>query len=178
MQALRPQSFSGPASGPLTTPTQVPALVYRVHRDSCQTKYSFGTGFSAKNHTTIINQASLIEKFGLAHLTRQTNISSPFISVYDSAAHANQVARYLTMKYGEDTKVVEIDTRRFARGPPFRAADILKNIPQSDEDKFLHQGEYMLMYTIPREALVVETKVGFGVDTKRRAVGVIGGGIS
>jgi hypothetical protein len=100
--------------------------VYRIHRPSAQTRYSFSTGFSAKNHTTILNYTSALSRFGLAHLNQQTNISSPFISVYDNLAHAEQVAKHWADKWGEEVLVVSVDTRHFARGPVFRAADLLK----------------------------------------------------
>lgn len=100
--------------------------MYRIHRASAQTRYSFSTGFAAKNQTTILNYTSALSRFGLAHLTQQTNISSPFISVYDCLAHAENVAQYLAEKWSEEVLVVSVDTGHFARGPVFRAADLLK----------------------------------------------------
>ena len=100
--------------------------MYRIHRTSAQTRYSFSTGFSAKNHTTILNYTSALSRFGLAHLNQQTNISSPFISVYDNLAHAEKVARHWAETWGEEVLLVSVDTRHFARGPVFRAADLLK----------------------------------------------------
>lgn len=115
-----------PTPPPATAPTAVPPLVYRVHRASAQTRYSFATGFSAKNQTTILNYRSALSRFGLAHLHQQTNISSPFVSVYDDLAHAQRVAAHWAEMYGEEVWVVTVDTRHFARGPVFRAADLLK----------------------------------------------------
>ncbi|KAL6703575.1 hypothetical protein ACN47E_009520 [Coniothyrium glycines] len=167
----RPSSISTP-------PTSVPAFVYRVHRASSQTRYTFATGFSAKNQTTILNYTSALSRFGLAHLHSQTNISSPFISVYDSEIHAKKVATHFASKYGEDTFVVAVDTRHLARGPVFRAADLLKNDDGDkgrEEDDWLHWGEYLVMYRIPAQAIRDETPVARVPDQKWRAVGVIGG---
>lgn len=100
--------------------------MYRVQRTIAQTRYSFSTGFTAKNQTTILNYTSALSRFGLAHLNRQTNISSPFISVYDDLSHAENVAKYLAETFSEEVLVVSVDTRHFARGPVFRAADLLK----------------------------------------------------
>lgn len=76
--------------------------------------------------------------------------------------------------------MVTIDTSRWARGPVFRAADILRNRGEelSAEGRFLHQGEYMVMYNIPREAIVTETPIAYAADAMRstRGVGVIGSG--
>ena len=61
-----------------------------------------------------------------SQLNQQTNISSPFISVYDNLAHAEKVARHWAETWGEEVLLVSVDTRHFARGPVFRAADLLK----------------------------------------------------
>jgi hypothetical protein len=145
-----------------------------VHRASAQTRYSFSTGFSAKNHTTIINYTSGISRFGLAHLNQQTNISSPFISVYDDLAQAERVAHFFTQKYGEDTLVVTVDTRHLARGPVLRAADLLKDGSGKEGDEWLHEGEYLVMYRIPMQAITCQTLVAKGVNAAQNAFGVIG----
>jgi hypothetical protein len=180
MQSFRSASLSSTASDYNPTPTSIPARVYRVNRPGSQTRYTYGTGFTAKNHTTILNSPLLVDRFGNAHLNEQTNISSPLISVYDNLAHAELVAHYLAKKHGERTTVVTIDTSRWARGPVFRAADILRNRGEelSAENRFMHQGEYLVMYNIPREAIVTETPVGTATNTmwSTRGVGVIGGG--
>ncbi|PVI06837.1 hypothetical protein DM02DRAFT_491944, partial [Periconia macrospinosa] len=132
-------------------------------------RYAFSTGFSAKNHTTILNYLSALSRFGLAHLTRQTNISSPFISVYDDKKHAEAVARYFAEVYEEDTVVVTVDTRYFARGPVFRAVDLVEG-----SKGWLHWGEYLVMYRIPPQAIRDETVVGRGHAQKWKGVGVIG----
>ena len=80
---------------------------------------------------SILNYTSALSRFGLAHLNQQTNISSPFISVYDNLSHAEQVARHWAEAWGEEVLVVSVDTRHFARGPVFRAADLLKVCPIS-----------------------------------------------
>jgi hypothetical protein len=151
-----------------------------VHRSSAQTRYAFSTGFSAKNQTTILNYTSALSRFGLAHLNQQTNISSPFISVYDNLAHAENVAKHFAQKYGEDTFVVTVDTRHFARGPVFRAADLLKDAAGQgkggdEQSEWLHWGEYLVMYRIPPQAIRDQTPVARGEDQKWRTVGVIGG---
>lgn len=149
-----------------------------MHRASAQTRYAFSTGFSAKNQTTILNYTSALSRFGLAHLHQQTNISSPFISVYDNLAHAENVAKHFATKYGEDTLVVTVDTRHFARGPVFRAADLIKEgarVEGREGDEWLHWGEYLVMYRIPAQAIHNQTPVARGADQKWRTVGVIGG---
>jgi hypothetical protein len=180
MQSLRSASLSSTASDCNPTPTSIPARVYRIDRPGSQTRYTYGTGFTAKNHTTILNSPFLVDRFGNAHLNEQTNISSPLISVYDNLAHAEQVAHYLVKKHGERTTVVTIDTSRWARGPVFRAADILRNRGEelSAKERFMHQGEYMVMYNIPREAIVTETPIAYAADAMHstRGVGVIGSG--
>ncbi|EUC48250.1 hypothetical protein COCMIDRAFT_71786, partial [Bipolaris oryzae ATCC 44560] len=181
-----------------TAPTAIPPLVYRVHRSTSQTRYSFSTGFSAKNQTTIVNYTSALSRFGLAHLNQQTNISSPFISVYDNAAHAEAVARYFGERYQEDTWVVSVDPAHFARGPVFRAADLLREgggveaengggsgsssdrkkgrgVARDGSDEWLHWGEYLVMYRIPAQAIRDQTPVAKVGDPLRRGVGVIGG---
>ncbi|KAH8708591.1 hypothetical protein GQ44DRAFT_627556, partial [Phaeosphaeriaceae sp. PMI808] len=161
---------------PAATPTAIPAYVYRVHRTSAQTRYAFSTGFSAKNQTTILNYTSALSRFGLAHLHHQTNISSPFISVYDNQAHAENVARHFGKKYGEDTCVVKVDTQHLARGPVFRAADLMKEGggDGKEAEEWLHWGEYLVMYRIPAQAVRDQTPVVRGDDQRWRAVGVIG----
>lgn len=179
------------ATPPPPPPTSVPALVYRVHRTTAQTRYNFSTGFTAKNQTTIVNYPSCLSRFGLAHLTRQTNISSPFISVYDNLTHAEAVAKHFADRYKEDTFVVTVDTRHLARGPVFRAADLLAEGAGADgktvakrrdssarcdeEEDWLHYGEYLLMYRIPAQAIRDQTPVVKVSDQKWRAPGVIGG---
>ncbi|KAF2792771.1 hypothetical protein K505DRAFT_192763, partial [Melanomma pulvis-pyrius CBS 109.77] len=155
-----------------TTPTQIPSHVYRVDRPGSQTRYSYGTGFRAKNHTTILNSPLLVDRFGIAHLDEQTNVSSPLISVYDNLEHAQDIAHLFAKKHGERTTVVMIDTSRWARGPVFRAADLLKNRELTDEEMFLHQGEYLVMYNVPREAIVSEIPVAYGDDAMWKTVGV------
>ncbi|KAJ5028493.1 hypothetical protein PSV08DRAFT_349352 [Bipolaris maydis] len=201
MTTLHP--VTTPSSSPLSTssttaPTAIPPLVYRVHRSNSQTRYSFSTGFSAKNQTTIVNYTSALSRFGLAHLNQQTNISSPFISVYDSAAHAEAVARYFGERYQEDTWVVSVDPAHFARGPVFWAADLLREggaeaesgkgsrsnrkkgkggvVVEDAVDEWLHWGEYLVMYRIPAQAIRDQTPVSKVGDPLRRGVGVIGGG--
>lgn len=161
-------------------PTAIPTYLYRVHHASAQTRYSLSKGFSAKNQTTILNYLSALSRFGLAHLHQQTNISSPFISVYDDLAHAEKVARHFSQRYGEDTCVVTVDTRHLARGPIFRAADLLKQgenemLVGKQEDDWLHWGEYLVMYRLPAQAIRVETEIARGGDQSWKTVGVIGG---
>ncbi|KAF2023910.1 hypothetical protein EK21DRAFT_118324 [Setomelanomma holmii] len=170
---------------PTSAPTAIPPLVYRVHHTSAQTRYAFSTGFSAKNQTTILNYTSALSRFGLAHLHQQTNISSPFISVYDNLAHAEAVARRFAAKYGEDTLVVTVDTAHLARGPVFRAADLLKDGGGASNgdgkgrekggEEWLHWGEYLVMYRIPAQAVRDQTPVARGEDQEWRTVGVIDG---
>ncbi|EMD64156.1 hypothetical protein COCSADRAFT_66462, partial [Bipolaris sorokiniana ND90Pr] len=179
---------------PTSAPTAIPPLVYRVHRSTSQTRYSFSTGFSAKNQTTIVNYTSTLSRFSLAHLNQQTNISSPFISVYDNAAHAEAVARYFGERYQEDTWIISVDPAHFARGPVFRAADLLregvaeaenansgsnrkkgKGVVDDGADEWLHWGEYLVMYRIPAQAIRDQTPVAKVGDPLRRGVGVIGG---
>ncbi|KAH9865227.1 hypothetical protein IAQ61_009174 [Plenodomus lingam] len=97
---LSPSLHPPPTATP--TPRSIPPLVYRIHHPSSQTRYSFSTGFSAKNQTTILAFSPPLLRFGLAHLHQQTNISSPFISVYDDLAHAEHVARWMAAAWAED----------------------------------------------------------------------------
>jgi hypothetical protein len=156
-----------------SAPATIPLLVYRVHRASAQTRYAFSTGFSAKNQTTILNYTSALSRFGVAHLNQQTNISSPFISVFDNLTHAENVAKDFAHIYGEDTFVVTVDTRHLARGPVFRAADLLKDGKSDEQSEWLHWGEYLVMYRIPAQAIRDQTPVAKGEDQKWRTVGVI-----
>ncbi|KAH6618956.1 hypothetical protein C7974DRAFT_416293 [Boeremia exigua] len=166
----QPAARFTPSASP---PTTIPPMVYRIHRASAQTRYSFSTGFAAKNQTTILNYTSALSRFGLAHLNRQTNISSPFISVYDSLPHAENVAQHLAEKWGEEVLVVSVDTKHFARGPVFRAADLLKDT-DDNADEWLHWGEYLIMYRIPAQAIRDQTPVGRAKKETWRTVGVIG----
>ncbi|KAF1938884.1 hypothetical protein EJ02DRAFT_514215 [Clathrospora elynae] len=190
LYTLSPSHTLSPSSppGPPSPPTAIPPIVYRVHRTTSQTRYTFANGFSAKNQTTILSYTSALSRFGLAHLNQQTNISSPFISVYDNLAHAEAVAKYFGEKYGEDTWVVSVDTQHFARGPVFRAVDLLREGGAEgggvggkgkgeggNGGEWLHRGEYLVMYRIPPQAIRDQTPVARGGDQRWRAVGVIGG---
>ncbi|KAF2017051.1 hypothetical protein BU24DRAFT_420078 [Aaosphaeria arxii CBS 175.79] len=167
-----------PPSPTSPPPTSVPDLVFRVHRPGAQTRYSFGTGFRSKNQTTILNQLANLSQFALAHLLGQTNISSPLISVYDNQAHAEYIAQRYAQMYNEETLVVTIDTKYFARGPVFRAADLLagrdENSALSEWEELLHRGEYLIMYKIPPQAVRVEVKVGWVGNSKRDSAGSVG----
>lgn len=166
------------------TPTAIPDRFYRVHHEKAQTLYDFGTGFSAKNQTTILNYTTSLCRFGLAHIHQQTNISSPFISVYDNLAHAEHVARNWAQHKQHATFVVTIDTRHLARGPIFRAADLLRGESERNEvnlssreaagNEWLHWGEYLVLYRIPPQAVQNQTPIAQGVDQNWRTVGVIG----
>lgn len=155
-------------------PVQVPSVVYRVHRAGSQTRYSWGTGFAAKNQTTIVNYPSIRDRFGLAHLNQQTNISSPFVSVYRSLSHAEAVARFFAERHNEDTYVVTIDTNHLPRGPVFWAASILQGQMLSPEERWLHEGEYLVMYRIGPQAIRDETLIVKRDTQSWRAPGVIG----
>ncbi|KAF2470598.1 uncharacterized protein BDR25DRAFT_198431, partial [Lindgomyces ingoldianus] len=122
-----------------------------------QTRYSFSEGFRAKNQTTILNYTSILTDFGIKHLYRQTNISSPLISVYTDESHARNVALAFSRKYGAGCMVVGIDTGHLARGPVFRAADLLKDREVTPEQSWLHYSEYLVMYRIPAQAIREET---------------------
>lgn len=92
--------------------------------------------------------------------------------MYDNLAHAENVARHFATKYGEDAYVVTVDTQHLARGPVFRAADLLKDesgFQSGEGDEWLHWGEYLVMYCIPAQAIRVETPVA-----RVSKVGVIG----
>lgn len=173
MQTLGTHSISAASEA---KPASIPQYVYRVHRAGAQTKYDFSTGFRSKNQTTIINTTPLLRQFALAHINGQTNVSSPFVSVYDSRTHAENMARYYSQKYSDETKVVQIDTRHLGRGPVFRVADLLegKNDEMGAMQIELHKGEYLVLYKIPPHAVVSETPVGRGTAGARRGPGVIG----
>lgn len=89
-----------------------------------------------------------------------------------------------------------VDTRHLARGPVFRAADLIAaaeeekgdgeatgkvkgrrdSCAKSDsEEEWLHWGEYLLMYRVPAQAIRDQTPVVRVSDQKWRAPGVIGG---
>lgn len=93
--------------------------------------------------------------------------------------HAENVAKHWTQKFNEDTFVVTVDTQHLARGPVFRAADLLKDADidskEAEGNEWLHWGEYLLMYRIPAQAIRDQTPVARGEDRRRRTVGVIGG---
>jgi hypothetical protein len=135
-------------------------------------------GFRSKNQTTIVNQTSILCTFGIGHLSGATNISSPLISVYDSYEQAEKIALYFATKYEEETWVVKIDTRHLARGPVFRAADLLAEKEAAGEltevDRELHKGEYLIMYKIPPQAVRDETRIGVAGQQRWRAVGAVG----
>ncbi|KAF2005274.1 hypothetical protein P154DRAFT_611869 [Amniculicola lignicola CBS 123094] len=145
-----------------TTPVQVPPLVYRIQLPTSQTRYSFSSGFRSKNQTTILNYTSLLQDFGNAHLSRATNISSPFISVYDSLSHAEAVAAYFSHELRVAVTLVTIDTAHLARGPVFRAADLLRDRVLDEHEAWIHHGEYLVQYRIPPQAVRQETVVGEG----------------
>ncbi|KAF2741062.1 hypothetical protein EJ04DRAFT_558432 [Polyplosphaeria fusca] len=171
-----PTSPSSPYSPNTTSsPPSIPPTVYRIHHTSMQTRYSFATGFHSKNQSTILNQHSPLKTFGLAHLRHQTNISSPLISVYDSRSHAEAVARHWATQKSERFLVVEIDTRHLARGPVFRAADLLSAEVKAADADWLHQGEYLVMYRIPPQAIRIETPFGRPKGEGWMAPGVVGG---
>jgi hypothetical protein len=98
--------------------------------------------------------------------------------VYDTLAHAEAVAKHFGERYREDTWVVTVDPAHFARGPVFRAADLLRKSASGGEveGEWLHWGEYLVMYRIPPQAIRDETPVCRGTDQRWRAVGVIGDG--
>jgi hypothetical protein len=70
------------------------------------------------------------------------------------------MAHYFAQLYREETTIVRIDTSHLARGPLFRAANLLDWNTLSDMDKMLHQGEYLIMYKVPPQAITVETPIG------------------
>ncbi|KAH7399144.1 hypothetical protein DE146DRAFT_789108 [Phaeosphaeria sp. MPI-PUGE-AT-0046c] len=185
-----------------TPPGAIPPLVYRIHHPSARTSYSFSSGFKAKNHTTVLSTTSQLSRFGLAHIHAATNISSPFISVYDNKDHAERVARWVAAKRGEETLVVEIDTQYLGRGPVLRAADLLREEAEQEavsgvgrrdsavsggagvglqgreeeDSAWLHEGEYLFMYRIPMQAVRGEIVVARGeVRMESGGIGVIGG---
>jgi hypothetical protein len=145
-----------------------------VHRASAQTRFSSLTGFDAKNHSTILSFTAPLSRFSDAHLHQQTNISSPFISVYDTLAQAEEVAHRFARMYREDTHVMTIDTNHLARGPVFRAADLLKQDSGDEGMEWLHEGEYLFMYRIPIQAVRGQRLVAKGVGGKQSAVGITG----
>ncbi|EAT76946.1 hypothetical protein SNOG_15571 [Parastagonospora nodorum SN15] len=165
---LRPQSRAKPSHIIAFSPGTAcinPSLI---------AQYSFSTGFRAKNQSTVLCGTTPLARFGLAHLHHQTNISSPFISMYDNLARAEQVALYFEQKYpGEEVWIVTIDTKHLAWGPVFRAADILKG-EADNRQGWMHEGEYLVLYTVPKQAVRVETLMTKGKG-KYGAVGLIGG---
>lgn len=113
--------------------------------------------------------------------------------MFDNLAHAEAVARYFGERYAEDTWVVTVDPAHFARGPVFRAADLLREEARGEiertnnskrkgkgagdvADEWLHWGEYLVMYRIPAQAIRDQTPIAKVGDQTRKGVGVIGGG--
>lgn len=158
--------------------THVPRHVYRVHRPSSQTSYTPHDGFRARNNSTQIKAPSALSKFGLAHIFCQTNISSPFISVYDNQAHAEAVAKKFAYDYREDTFVVTVDTLHLCRGPIFRVANLLEGVGLgvAPEEAWRHAGEYLVMYRIPAEACSEPNPTLWPGNPNRRLSGAIGDG--
>lgn len=93
--------------------------------------------------------------------------------------------------------MVTVDPAHFARGPVFRAADLLREEPSGElacsnnkkkgrrsedvanvADEWLHWGEYLVMYRIPAQAIRDQTPIAKVGDQKQKGVGVIGGGSS
>jgi hypothetical protein len=61
MQALHSVTLLSPASPTSPSQVHIPRYVYRVHRPSAQTRYSFGEGFRSKNQTTIVHQLAILD---------------------------------------------------------------------------------------------------------------------
>ncbi|KAF2848744.1 hypothetical protein T440DRAFT_400506, partial [Plenodomus tracheiphilus IPT5] len=157
-------------------PRSIPQLLYRIHRPTSQTRYSFATGFISKNQSTILSISTSVSRFGLAHLHQQTNISSPFISVYDDLAHAESVAGWMARMGGGEVVVVCVDSRYLGPGPVFRAEDLLRGEAGGGGGggEWLHRGEYLVMYRIPVQAVRDQRVVARGEGEGWRAVGVVG----
>ncbi|KAF2190784.1 hypothetical protein K469DRAFT_560036 [Zopfia rhizophila CBS 207.26] len=159
----------------------LPHLVYRVDYPTAQTTYNPSSGFRAKNQTTILSTTFTLKTTLIPHLTWATNRSSPFISVFSSKSHAEQWARHLSaQKGGMRCYVLTINTRMLGRGPVFRAEDWVGEVVEGGEGmggreltewSWNHEGEYLIMYKIPKEAIVDELDVG-GEDEVFRALGL------
>jgi hypothetical protein len=91
--------------------------------------------------------------------------------VYDNLPAAERLAQVLKDRFvGEEVWIVEVDTRHLARGPVFRAADLLTG-GEGDSEGWVHEGEYLVMYRIPMQAVRGQTVIARGVG---KGVGVIG----
>lgn len=102
----------------------------------------------------------------------------------------------LAKRWQEDVWVICVDTRYLARGPVFRAVDLLREgdgdgggegqagkgrrdsargvAAEEGGGEWLHRGEYLVMYRIPAQAVRDETVVCRVEKQRGRAVGVIG----
>ncbi|CBX93480.1 predicted protein [Plenodomus lingam JN3] len=101
--------------------------------------------------------------------------------------------------WAEDVWIVSVDTNYLARGPVFRAVDLLRGEEGEErgkrgkgragrrdsargdggvgelDDETLHRGEYLVMYRIPPQAVRDQTVVARGEGQGWRAVGGMGG---
>jgi hypothetical protein len=136
---------------------ELPQYLYRVHRTGAQTYYDFSHGFKAKFQKAILSHKMDTDRQARDHLTGRTNIASPFISAYADASRAEAVAKYFADKYQTNTSVVKINTQHLARGPIWRAIDILAGVTLNSMDHWLHEGEYLIFLKVPPEAIVSET---------------------
>jgi hypothetical protein len=159
---------------PEPPPTVVPKTVYRVDYSGSQTTFSPTAGFLARNQSTIINTPQQIQRFAIPHLLWQSNISSPFISVFADKEHAERWARDLAERNNSNSLyyVVAIDTEKLARGPIFRAADILAGRVLSEMEEGLHFSEYLVLHRIPGQALREEIIVSAGVVSTWQNLGL------
>ncbi|KAF2745954.1 hypothetical protein M011DRAFT_128070 [Sporormia fimetaria CBS 119925] len=141
-------------------PSCLPPYVYRLHFPTSQTKYPDETGgFRSKNQSTHPQRLDRARTFATAHLKGQTNVSSPFVSVFDNLNHAKTMALSYAQHLDMEITLVTIDTTRLARGPIFRAQDVLRP-SDAGWDHPMHKGEYLLLHRVPGHACVEEMYVG------------------
>ncbi|KAF2200522.1 hypothetical protein GQ43DRAFT_70119 [Delitschia confertaspora ATCC 74209] len=164
--------MQAPRSRHEPTPTAVPRTVYRVDYMSSQTTFNKTDGFRARNQTTIINTPSTLQKYAMPHLAWQTNFSSPFISVFADKQHAERWARTFAEKNGDKCYVVSVDTTKLARGPIFRAADLLADVELSPAEESMHFSEYLVLHRIPGMALIEEIIVSAEVNSTWQSLGL------
>lgn len=72
---------------------------------------------------------------------------------------------------------MQVAREHFGAGPVWRAEDVLRRQGEGRENEWMHQGEYLVMYRLEKQAIVSETLVyrGGRQSAAGRAVRVIGG---
>jgi hypothetical protein len=141
----------------------LPKVLYRVQYPGRQTRYSPEHGLSARDKTTVPNNAELLGRFVKESFTWGSPTHNPFINLFSERDHAVNWAISESKRAGQGYLVMSIDTSELDKSRTIKLLTVTRKLNIMIPERALShvRGAYLYLHEIPAQSIYsTETSEG------------------